>query len=122
MRATMLSWPHRAAVGSLTAFALIASWPQRRKSPRLHADRGPCSGSNRVVAELVKLDQAEAMAEWVGKHGDPAPGPRIGGRFEDRSRLCGAGDCGVQVGDHHVQVDRGPVAGGGGARPPPAPP
>src|SRR5687767_7006711 len=44
------------------------------------------AGGDFVIAFADELDQADAMTEWVGKHGDLAPGVGLDIRFQPRAR------------------------------------
>ena len=79
---------------------------QCRPTAGTHPNR---SCHQRVVAFATELDQAEAVAEWIGQHGD-APATLAHGLLECRpgcNRTCQRG---VDVIHHPVQVQRGPVA------------
>ena len=75
----------------------------------------------RVVAAFVELQQAEAVAERIGQHGDPAIGRVLGRGLELGARRDGAFDGGIDVVDDDVGDGRASSAGCSACGSPPAP-
>src|SRR5687768_633293 len=66
-------------------------------SPRNRSSGQPASSDEGIIALGVELDQAEAMAERVGEHGELAVRRVAGLAFLDRAGPDGARDRGLHV-------------------------
>jgi len=67
-------------------------------------------GGDLVIAPAEELDQADAVAERVGKERELAPFVRGGRAFDARAGGLGACHRGVDVGDDEIEMHRRPVA------------
>src|SRR6185503_10017963 len=66
-------------------------------------------GGDLVVAAADELDQADAVTERIGEHGDLAPVVALDRAFQPRAGVARAIHRAVDFAHDDIQVDRGPV-------------
>src|SRR5688500_1644649 len=97
------STPPAPAIGASRIGCVLPSRAAKRSSGQR------ASGGDGVIAGLVELDQAEAVAERVREHRQPAVGRVAGLAFLDGAGGGGSGDRRVHVDDDEVGMDGAPV-------------
>src|SRR6266446_7958704 len=74
----------------------------RRPSPRRLGDL--------VISAADELDKTESVAEGIGEHDVLAPGSQSDLRLCPRASSHGTGQRHLDIVDHHVEVERGPMS------------